>query len=297
MAIEQLRAELARTDLPPVTERKLRALMSVLENDSQARLQSLAMVDPGPHAVVSFGDLDTADLVVFVLHGIDTDLLAFAGWADAAQRICADVIRSCVVRGEPREIATVAWFGWDSGTHVSALATKHATVGAARLAVDIDRLEPRNPHAHVAVVTYSYSSTLLGELFAMNIGEHVRTAFSIASAGVTHAAGVALADAIARGDLTLYATESANDSIAPLGRLGQHPLDPRDIRGVVGYDCDGGEAPGLDGTTTIGTAVEGHASQTSIDEHGGRHIGYFDPGAQGYLTLVARLADAAISAR
>ncbi len=297
MAIEQLRAELARTDLPPVTEQKLRALMSVLENDSQARLQSLAMVDPGPHAVVSFGDLDTADLVVFVLHGIDTDLLVFAAWADAAQRLCADVIRSCVARGEPRRVATVAWFGWDSGTHVSALATKHATVGAARLAVDIDRIEPRNPHAHIAVVTYSYSSTLLGELFAMNIGEAVSTAFSIASAGVTHAAGVALADAIARGDLTLYATESANDSIAPLGRLGQHPLDPRDIAGVIGYDCDGGEAPGLDGTTTIGTAVEGHASQTSVDEHGGRHIGYFDQHAQGYLTLVARLADAAISVR
>jgi hypothetical protein len=296
--IDQLRAELARTDLPPVTEQKLRAVLTVLEHDTQAQLQSLAMVTPGPHAVVSFGDLDTADLVVFVLHGIDTDLLTFSGWAGAAQRLCVDVIRSCVARGEPRRVATVAWFGWDSGTHVSALATKHATIGAARLAVDIDRIEPRNAHAEVALVTYSYSSTLLGELFAMNLGEDVHTAFSIASAGVTHAAGVALTDAIARGDLTLYATESANDSIAPLGRLGQHPLDPRDIHGVIGYDCDGGEAPGIDATTTtIGIAVEGHASQTSIDEHGVRHIGYFDQHAQGYLTLVARLAEAAVAVR
>ncbi|MFC7788499.1 alpha/beta hydrolase [Microbacterium sp. MAHUQ-60] len=294
--IDRLRSELARADLPPVTERKLRALLRVLENDPQSQLQSLALVEPGPHAVVSFGDLHTADLIVVVLHGIDTDLLAFAGWADAAQRICADIIRSCVARGEPRSVATVAWFGWESGTHVSALATKHATVGAARLAVDIDRLAARTPHAHIAVVTYSYSSTLLGELFAMDFGADVRTAFSIASAGVTHAAGAALEDAISRGDLTLYATEAANDSIAPLGRLGQHPLDPRDIPGVIVYECDGGEAPQADGTTTIGTAVEGHSSQSSIDEHGGRHIGYFDQGAQGYLTLVARLADAAIGA-
>lgn len=292
--IDRLRSELARDDLPPVTERKLRALLRVLESDPQSRLQSLALVEPGPHAVVSFGDLDTADLIVLVLHGIDTDLLAFAGWADAAQRICADVIRSCVARGEPRSVATVAWFGWDSGTHVSALATRHATVGAARLAVDIDRLEARNPHAHVAVVTYSYSSTLLGELFAMDFGDDVRTAFSIASAGVTHAAGAALADAISAGDLTLYATEAANDSIAPLGRLGQHPLDPRDIPGVIVYACDGGEAPGIEGTTTIGTAVEGHSSQTTLDEHGGRPIGYFDQHAQGYLTLIAHLTDAAI---
>ena len=130
--IDELRAELARTDLPPVTEQKLRKLLAVLEKDSQARLESLAMVDPGPHAVVSFGDIEAADLVIFVLHGIDTDLAHFPEWADAAQRLCVDVIRSCVARGEPRNVAVIAWFAWDSGTHVSALATKHATVGAAR---------------------------------------------------------------------------------------------------------------------------------------------------------------------
>lgn len=291
--IDALRAELARTDLPPETEQKLRSLLTVLEQDAQSHLESFAMVDPGPHAVVSFGDLDAADLVVFLLHGIDTDLARFPEWAAAAQRLCGDVIRSCVARGEPRSIAVVAWFAWDSGTHVSALATKHATVGAARLAVDIDRLEPRNPHARIALATYSYSSTLMGELFAMNIGEDVHTAFSIASAGVTHAAGVALAEAIARGELVLYAAEGANDSIAPLGRLGQHPVDPRDVPGAIVYECDGGEAPAIGGGVTVGTAVEGHASQTTVDEHG-RHIGYFDPHAQGYLIMVARLADAAV---
>ncbi|MGB3731594.1 alpha/beta hydrolase [Microbacterium sp.] len=292
--LDELRAELARPDLPPVTAQKLRNVLTVLEGDSQAHLESLAMVDPGPHAVVSFGDIEHADLIVFLLHGIDTGLEQFPVWADAAQRLCADVIRSCVARGEPRNVAVIAWFAWDSGTHVSALATKHATVGAARLAVDIDRLGPRNAHARVALVTYSYSSTLLGELFAMNIGEDVHTAFSIASAGITHAAKVALADAIARGDLVLYATEGANDSIAPLGRLGQHPVDPRDIAGVIVYSSDGGEAPGVDGGSTVGAAVEGHASQTSVDEHG-RHLGYYDEHAQPYLTLVARLADAAVA--
>ena len=79
---------------------------------------------------------------------------------------------------------------------------------------------------------------------------------------------------------------------APLGRLGHHPIDPRDLRGVIVYDCDGGEAPGVDGDLVIGVAVEGHASQTAIDERGIRHPGYFDERAQGYLTLVARLTDA-----
>ncbi|MBO9625677.1 MAG: hypothetical protein J7484_04805 [Microbacterium sp.] len=289
---DELAAALARTDLAAETQQKLRNVRAVLDRDPQAHLESFALVGDRPHAVIAFGDPDTADLVVYLLHGIDTDLLQLLGWADAAQRVCADVIRSSVARGEPRRVATIAWFAWDSGTSVSALATMHATVGAARLAIDIDRMAVRNPDAHIAVVTYSYSSTLLGEMVAMELAGKVRTAFSIASAGVTHAASAAIEDAISRGALTLYATEGEDDGIAPLGRLGHHPIDPRDIRGVVVYDCDGGEAPGIDGSPVIGKAVEGHASQTEADEHGVRHTGYFDESAQGYLTLVARLTDA-----
>ncbi|MGF2948959.1 alpha/beta hydrolase [Microbacterium alcoholitolerans] len=290
--IDAFRAALGDLALPDETRGKLQLVQTVLDGDPQAMLQSFSMVGGEPRAVVSFGDLDSAELVTYVLHGIETGLGEFASWAAATQRICADVIRSSVVRGRPRRVATIAWFAWDSGTHVSALETRHATVGAAHLAVDIDRLMLRNPRAHIALVTYSYSSTLLGELFAMNIAEDVRTAFSFASAGFTHAASVALGDAIARGEVVVYATESADDSIAPLGRLGQHPVDPRDIPGVVGFDCDGGEAPGIDGSTVVGVAVEGHASQTSVDERGARHIGYFDQRAQGYLMMIDRLTDA-----
>lgn len=295
--IDELDAALARADLPEGVAGKLAHLKKVLEADPQARLAAFSLATGEPHAVMTFGDVDGADLIVYLLHGIDTNLDRFPGWADAAQRVCADLIRACIVRGMPRRIATIAWFAWDSGNHVSALATRHATIGAARLAVDIDHLVQRNPRAHIALVTYSYSSTLLGELFAMNLAGDVRTAFSIASAGMTHPAADSVAEAIAAGEVVVYATEGANDSIAPLGRLGQHPVDPRGIRGVITYECDGGEAPGPDGTTVVGISVDGHASQSSVDEHGLTHTGYFDPRAQGYLTLIARLADAAIGTR
>jgi hypothetical protein len=290
--LRDLHEALARADLPAETLAKARIVQSVLDRDPQARLESFWIAGDRPYAVIAFGDPLAADLVVYLLHGMETDLSALPGWADAAQRLCADVIRSCVVRGEPRAIATIVWFGWDSGTQTSVLATKHATIGAARLAVDIDRLADRNPRGHIAVVTYSYSTTLLGEMFALNIADKVRTAFAIASAGVTHAAGAAIESAIADGEVVVYATEGAGDGTAPLGRLGHHPIDPRDLRGVVVYDCDGGEAPGVDGDLVMGVAVEGHASQTAIDERGIRHPGYFDERAQGYLTLVARLTDA-----
>lgn len=283
---------LARTDLPAEATARLRAVRSVLDGDEQARVESFALVGDRPHAVIAFGDPDAADLIVYLLHGIDTDLADLAPWADAARRLCADLIRTTVMRGEPRRIATIAWFAWDSGTHASALATAHATVGAARLAIDVDRMRVRNPDAHIAVVTYSYSSTLLGELLALSMSDGIDTAFSIASAGVTAAARVAIENAIAEGSLTVYATESEKDTVAPLGRLGQHPVDPRDIRGVVVYDSDGGEVPSPAGAIVEGVPVDGHASQTSVDEHGVRRIGYFDSDAQAYLTLVARLADA-----
>lgn len=291
---EEFRAALARTDLDDETLQKLKNLQRVLDADPQAKMRSFSMVGGEPHAVVSFGDVDTADLIVYLLHGIETTLLQFPEWADAAQRLCGDVIRSCVSRGMPRNVATIVWFDWDSGTHVSALATKHATVGAARLAVDIDRVAEKNATADIAVVTYSSSSTLLGEMYAMNIADKIDTAFSLASAGMTQVAGNALTGAIASQEVVFYATEGENDSIAPLGRLGQHPVDPRSIPGAIVFGSDGGEAPGVDGTTVIGTAVEGHASQSSVDEHGARHVGYFDANAQSYLTIVARLADAAV---
>lgn len=296
MAVDELRAALARTDLADELRQKLQHVQRVLEADSQSTLMSFSMADGEPQAVVAFGDVDHADLIVYLLHGIDTTLTEFPGWADAAQRLCGDVIRSCVSRGKPRRVATIVWFAWDSGSHVTALATKHATVGAARLAVDLDKVAARNPGATIALVTYSYSSTLLGEMYAMSIADRIDVAVSIASAGMTHPAANALSGAIAAKEVVFYATEGGNDSIAPLGRLGQHPNDPRSIPGAIVYESDGGEAPGVDGSTVIGLAVEGHASQSSLDDDGTRHIGYYDARAQSYLTLVARMADAAVAA-
>lgn len=288
----ELRAALARTDLPEVTRTNLRGVQDVLERDPHARLESFSMLNADPQIVVSFGDVEHADLVVYVTHGIDTKLDVFPAWAEATQRLCVDVMRACIARGEPKAIATVAWFGWDSGLHETALATTHATMGAARLSIDLDRVVARNRQAHIALVTYSYSSTLLGELFALQMGGEVDTAVSIGSAGMTAAGSTAVAAAIEEGRLAFYATEAEADLIAPLGRLGQHPVDPRDISGALGYDSDGGPAPRVEGGMTTGVAVGGHGAHTRVDEFGVRRVGYYDTQTQAYLTLVGLLADA-----
>ncbi|WP_424936209.1 MULTISPECIES: alpha/beta hydrolase [Bacteria] len=289
--MDPLAEALAREELTDEAREKLRGLERTLADDPQARLLSLFFHGAGPRAVVSFGDVDHADLVAVVMHGINTDLSLFPRWAGIARRLCADVIRAVAGRGGRATIATVAWFGYDSGGDQSARATVHATIGAARLSLDLDAIARRAPSARIAVLAYSYSSTLFGELVALGGAGSVSAAFSIGAAGMTRIAAGAVEDLIAQGRLSFAATESAADGIAPLGRLGQHPVDPRDIDGAIVYGSDGGPVDGLDGVR--GLATDGHTSQTYVDEHGVTRRGYFDPEAQAYLFVVARLADLA----
>jgi len=286
--VDALAAALADPTVSADARQKLQHVQDVLREDPQARLISLFFEGEEPRASVAFGDFDTAELIVVVLHGIDTDLAVFTRWADIARRLCADTIRASTLRGGTARIATVAWFGYDSGTHLSALATKHATVGAARLAGDLVRMRHGHPQAHIAVLAYSYSSTLFGELVLLDGAGPVSMAFSIASAGMTHMAADAVAEAISKRSFSFYATEASSDATAPLGRLGAHPVDPRDIEGAIVYSSDGGPIPGSGGEQ--GEPTDGHASQTEVDEHGERHRGYFDPRAQAYLFAVQRLA-------
>lgn len=76
---EELDAALARPDLLEGVADKLAHLKKVLVADPQARLSAFSMAAGEPHAVMTFGDVDSAELVVYLLHGIDTDLGQFPG--------------------------------------------------------------------------------------------------------------------------------------------------------------------------------------------------------------------------
>ncbi|GAA4479180.1 alpha/beta hydrolase [Microbacterium panaciterrae] len=286
--VDPLAEALADPGLPAETRQKLQNVQDVLRADPQAHLLSLFFEGDEPRASVAFGDVDAAETIVVVLHGIDTDLADFPSWAALTRRLCADTIRASALRGGAGRVAAVAWFCYDSGTQLTALSTKHATVGAARLAGDLVRMRHHHPQTRIAVIGYSYSSTLFGELVLMDGAGPVSEAFSIASAGMTRMAADAVAEALADRSFSFYATESSTDVMAPMGRFAAHPVDPRDIAGAIVYDSDGGAVPGLPGVH--GEATEGHASRTELDEQGVRHRGYYDPEAQAYLFLVDRLA-------
>lgn len=266
---------------------QLREVERVLRADPASRLRGAIVLNGAPYASVSFGDADAADLVVFLVHGVDTDLTRFGAWAQTAQRLCADVIRARVLRGGSARVATIAWFGYDSGSHATAQATAHATLGAARLAVDLDALTARNPGAEIAVVAFSYGVTLFGELALLGGAGAVDAAFAVGGAGMTRFGASGVEELIASGSLAFAATEAHADVIARLGRLGAHPVDARDLDGALVYSADGGRTHGGD---AIGEATQGHGAHTVTDEFGVTRRGYFAPDAQAYLSLVAQLA-------
>nr|WP_232528452.1 alpha/beta hydrolase [Microbacterium sp. MAH-37] len=253
-----------------------------LRRAARAHLLSLFLDGGVPRAAVSFGDPDAARLIVVLAHGIVTDLDSLPQWSRTARRIRSQVAEGA---GVPRDaVAAIAWFGYDSGTHLTALGTAHATVGAARLAGLLAGIRHRAPRAHVAVVAYSYSSTMAGELVEAGGGRLLDALFSIASAGVTTEAADAIeADLYARV-FRFFATESADDGVAPLGRMSQHPVDPRGIPGAVVYGSDGGPVAGTNGIATVG-----HASHTPPGTP--EEPGYFDPRTESFLYLVQMLAE------
>ncbi|OZB82517.1 hypothetical protein, partial [Microbacterium sp. 13-71-7] len=87
--VDPLAEALADPTLSAEARQKLQNVQDVLRADAQARLISLFFEGDEPRAAVAFGDVDAAELIVVVLHGIDTDLAAFPGWAGIARRLCA----------------------------------------------------------------------------------------------------------------------------------------------------------------------------------------------------------------
>ncbi|MDR2996965.1 MAG: alpha/beta hydrolase family protein [Microbacterium sp.] len=251
-----------------------------LRRAARAHLLSLFLDGAVPRAAVSFGDPDAARLVVVLAHGIVTDLDSLPEWARTARRIRSQVADGASVPHDA--VAVIAWFGYDSGTHLTALGTSHATVGAARLAGLLAGIRHRAPGAHVALVAYSYSSTMAGELIEGGGGRLVDDLFSIASAGITAEAADAIEADLYAKVFRFHATESLDDGVAPLGRMSQHPIDPRSVPGAILYESDGGPVGGHQGIATVG-----HASHTPADKPD--EPGYFDPRTESFLDLVATL--------
>lgn len=301
--------------LPDDARDKLTSIVRLLESDSDARLLSVFLdADGSPRASLAWGDVDTADQITTLSHGISTDLGGLTEWSSSALNLQGTLGAQLRDNGIAAGTATVLFMEWDSGDMFTVQAIDRPDAGAARFTQLLAGFAQTNPGAQRNVVLHSLGTTMGAQAIADNPGL-VDNAWFFGSAGLSPEAGGALATQIADGTLAVHATHASADWVAPLGRtaaISQHPVDPRTLTGVQQFGADGGLVEGFGESGRQGEATEGHNAQESteilywgldgwsttpdgnpVPNFDSTSTGYLDPAAQSYLQLVVDLAEAA----
>ncbi|HWL01124.1 MAG TPA: alpha/beta hydrolase [Microbacteriaceae bacterium] len=236
----ELLARLLRTGsgISEPTRTALEAVTETLRRYPDAQLISFWLDGDEPRVAIGFGDLEHADSVTYVVHGINTDSAQTTSHSTAAYNLYADASRR-----SSRDEAFIAWLNYDSGDIWSEPAIALADRGAETLLADVGELRRRNPTATVSGVFHSYGSTTFGQSIIVD-PTAFDEAYLIGSPGVSHAAARALETAIAGGRLEVHATQARSDSIATLGHSTswEHPERPLDLPGVSVFSSEGADA-------------------------------------------------------
>ena len=231
-----------------------------------------------PRAAVGMGDIDNAEQVMMLTHGIKNDLGNLPAWARTANEMHTQVNGP----GAP-ETATVAWFGWDSGDTMTVQNNENARTGAARFNADIAGLVQSNTRAggeapHVVAGLHSYGTTMGGEAFVRS-DQPFQAVFMNGSPGISDHAADAYSNAGQSGNSAVHATLADDDSTAGFwgGKVWNfdHRNNPVDVEGITVVDVDGGDQ--FD-------RVTGHQSHQSDGEPG-----YFSPGTASYNAMIEYL--------
>lgn len=317
---EYLDQLLARDDLSEQQQAQLTMLRRHIDaaadsGEPERTLLSLFLEtdDGSPRASIGYGDVDTADQINTMTHGIDTDLSSLPAWERSALAMNEDLARELASRGSDATTATVMFMEWDSGDMFNVWNIERPDGGAQRLSQLLRGFEASNPDAQRNLQLHSLGTTAGTQAIADN-PQLVDGVWLYGSAGVTEQTAQELQRQILAGILDVHATHANDDWIAPLGRLdiSEHPNDPRDIANADVIDADGGFVAGFNGGEQ-GERTEGHNSQSSTEwlytfegleylppppgaETGGfipvwddDAVGYLDPRSQAYKQSIVDL--------
>lgn len=313
---------LARDDLDDTQRQQLTSLHDHLRqplgaDEPQRSLLSLFLEtdDGSPRASVGYGDVDGADQINTLTHGIETDLGSLGSWSSSAIAQQRDLAAQLEHDGSSSTTATVLFMEWDSGGTFDVWNIERPDGGAERMAQLLRGFETANPSAQRNVQLHSLGTTAGTQMIADNPGL-IDGAWLYGSAGITEETQRELQRQISSGELSLHVTHAEDDWVAPLGRvpMSEHSDDPRDIASADVFDSDGGEVTDYYSGES-GERVEGHNSQASTEwmyridgleviptPEGGavtlvwddEAVGYLDPRSQAYKQSVVDLAQAAI---
>lgn len=179
--------------------------------------------------------------------------------------------------------AAVAWFGYDSPNIVEEPSMARAQDGAPALRSFLLGVDTQAGSRTLNVVAHSYGSTTA----ALAIGSSpdalgVDRFITVGSAGLPDDDTV-LGNLQGPGGPRIYATTSANDFWAPVGKLTGwgHHTDPSSLDGVTVFDSDGGRAGGVDLLPTPGHSAHGGANFPWESEAGG----YLEKGSESFYNV------------
>ena len=228
----------AGSGIGPATRTRLGAVAETLRQYPDARLISFWLDGEEPRVAFAFGDLEQADSVTYVVHGIDTDAAQSASHSRPVRELYADAARH-----PGRHEAFVAWLNYDSGGVWTEPGTALADRGAQTLIADVEALRRRNPGAEINGIFHSYGSTTFGQVILVHPDAFDR-AYLLGSPGLSPEAARALESAIAGGRIEAHATQARSDSIATLGRstTWEHPESPLALRGVSVFSSEAYDA-------------------------------------------------------
>ncbi|MFK3835784.1 alpha/beta hydrolase [Microbacterium sp. NPDC087868] len=311
-------------DDPTLTDSQ-RSKLELLDKTAVDGMRVLSVfIDDGgaPRASLVLGDPDTADQVITVTHGIATDLGTLGEWGTIASNLYQHANEQIERRGLDASTAVVLQMEWDSGWALTVWQENHQSEGARREVALVEGLRYANPTAWQEGWGHSLGTamTATAQSQAPGVFDHL-TLFG--SAGVTPATAEDLRRSIAEGDVTVSATGSPWDWIAPLGRRpfwSSHGIDPRGIPGMDVFGSDGGSVPDFitEGSESgFGLPTGGHNAGVSEDFFYRIHrspgwnpvvfpvegplaplllmpedsVGYFDPRGESFKQSVADFAE------
>lgn len=321
---ESLRQMLAADDLRDDYRSHLERLEEELDKPGDAKLLSLfeETVDGSPRASIGFGDIDEADQITTLTHGITEDLASLPDWAHSARTMQAEVAARTSAT-----TATVLFMEWDSGDIPEVEHIERPDNGAVRLSHLLHGFRAQNPGAQLNLGLHSLGTTMGAQMMADN-PKLVSNAWFYGSAGINGQTAHQLERQMDAGELVIHATyaqpeaTSPDDWVAPIGRMGEHPVDPADIDGVRNFSSEGGivhDKPAGDGAaiTERGLATDGHNAQRSnlfyyrvnpgqlllsplwsaVQPWEAPSVGYLDPESQSFKQSVVDIAHAVDSPR
>ncbi|KJQ53395.1 hypothetical protein RS85_02912 [Microbacterium sp. SA39] len=223
---ETLKQLLARDDLDDKHRGQLRELDDMLKDASGSADQTpvfllslfLETDDNSPRASLGFGDVDNADQITTLTHGIETDMASLGEWADSAVKMEKALSRALTRADPSAESAVVLFMEWDSGGTSNAWNIERPGGGAERLAQLQRGFEVSSPGAQRNLGLHSLATTAGAQMIADN-PELVDNVWLYGSAGVTEDAARALERQISQGTLSVRCTPLMRQTIS------SHPSD------------------------------------------------------------------------